>query len=154
MTTKSASLWRTAQWRHTAPTLALLVSVCLNIGLASYIAVQAVKRKSPEHSTPQATIAEFAARLPRRDADILWRVYRARESQIQDAEVAAQRARIPVLSTLARRDLDTDVLRATFKEALESRVRMQGLLADTVIEALEQISPEGRRKLTERNQLR
>jgi uncharacterized membrane protein len=154
MTTESASPWRTARWRLTAPTLALLVSVCLNIGFTSYIAVQAVRGRSPEHSTPQATIAEFAARLPRRDADILWRIYRAREPQIQDAEVAAQRARIPVLSTLARHDLDTDVLRATFREALESRVRMQGLLADTVIEALEQISPEGRRKLTEQNQLR
>jgi hypothetical protein len=40
------------------------------------------------------------------------------------------------------------------RKALESRVRMQGLLFDTVIEALEQMSPEGRREPTKHDQLR
>ena len=154
MTIESASPWRTARRHLSAPTTALLLSVCLNIGFASYIAVQALGGESHEHFRPEAAIAGFAAHLPSRDADILWRVYRVREPQIQAAEAAAQRAHIPVLSALAQRDLDTDVLRTTFKEALESGVRMHELLADTLIEAVAQMSPEGRQEITRHHQLR
>ena len=61
---------------------------------------------------------------------------------------------MPVLAALAQRDLDTDVLRATFKEALESHAQMHELLVDMVIAALEQISPEGRQELIKHHQLR
>ena len=44
--------------------------------------------------------------------------------------------------------------RAGFKEALEGHERVHALLVDTVVEALEQISPEGRRELTELHHLR
>jgi uncharacterized membrane protein len=147
MTIESASPWRTARRRLTAPTFALLLSVCLNIGLASYIAVQALRGESHEHFAPEAMIAQFAAHLPSRDADILWRVYRAHKPQIEAAAATAQRAHVPILSALSQDNVDTDGLRAGFREAQESHERVHGLLVDTVVEALEQISPEGRREL-------
>ncbi|HWF96510.1 MAG TPA: periplasmic heavy metal sensor [Xanthobacteraceae bacterium] len=155
MTTESASHRGIARRLPTASALALLGSLCLNIGLAGYIAVQAPTADSqePVHRAPDAVIATFAAHLPSQDADILWRIYRSRQAQIQAADVASQQARLRVVSVLAQRDLDTDLLRATFKEALESQARMQDLLFDAAIEALQQISPDGRLQLIKQSHL-
>jgi uncharacterized membrane protein len=151
MTIELASGRRLAGRFPTVLALTLLCSLCLNIGFASYIAVQAfmAEPQSTDHGNPEATIASFATHLPSRDADILWQVYRAKAPQIQAADAEAQRARGRVLSVLAARDLDADRLRATFKETMESRARTLGLLVEVAIEALEQISPDGRRQLIE-----
>jgi uncharacterized membrane protein len=150
-----------AQWiarrRFGASALVLLGSVSLNVALASYIAIQALSgsarpmvRTMPEEVTgaPDKQIAKFAARLPSRDADILWEIYRTKKPQILDADAAAESARRQVLSVLMQYDLDTNALRAAFKEAMDSRTRKARLLAETVIDALERISPDGRRQLT------
>jgi uncharacterized membrane protein len=146
-----------ARWRVSASTLALLGSVCLNVAFASYIAIQAVSgaarpmvRTMPDEgmSVPDNEIAKFAARLPRDDAEILWDVYRTRKPQILDADAGAERARLRALSVLAQPDLDTGTLRSAIKEAMDSRMRKAGLLAETVVDALERISPDGRRQLT------
>jgi uncharacterized membrane protein len=146
-----------ARWRSGASALALLGSVSLNVALASYIAIQALiastqplVRTMPEElaGAPDNQIVKFAARLPSRDADILWEVYRTKKPQILDADAAAESARLQVLSVLTQHDLDTGALRAAFKEAMDSRMRKAGLLAETVIDALERISPDGRRQLT------
>ncbi len=146
-----------ARWRSGASALVLLGSVSLNVALASYIAIQALSastrplvRIMPEEpaDAPDNQIAKFAARLPSRDADILWEVYRTKKPQILDAEAAAESARHRALSVLAQHEPDTSALRAAFKEAVDSRMHKAGLLAETVIDALERISPDGRRQLT------
>jgi hypothetical protein len=155
MTIESAPRWRVTHWRPTASALTLLGSLCLNIGLAGYIAVQGptAETQEPEHRTPDAVIAGFAAHMPSRDADILWRIYHAKEAPIQAADAAAQRARLQVVSVLSERDLDVDLLRAAFKDAMESRARMQDLLFEAAIEALQQISPDGRLQLIKQSHL-
>jgi signal transduction histidine kinase len=141
----------------------LLGSICLNIAFASYIAIQALTlawqpspRPTSEEpwSMPDKMIATFAARLPSRDADILWEMYQTKKPQILAAAAAAQSARVKLLSILPERDLDLTALRATFKDALESRARMSELLADTVAEALARISTDGRQQLTRQLQSR
>jgi hypothetical protein len=155
MTIESAPHWRIARWRPSAAALTLLGSLCLNIGLAGYIAVQAptAEPQAREHVPPDAIIASFAARLPTRDADILWRMYLAKKPQIEAAEADTQRARLQMVSVLSQRDLDTDLLRATFNDFIENRARMQNLLADAAIEAFKQISPEGRLQLVQQGDL-
>jgi uncharacterized membrane protein len=151
MTIDFASGRRTARRFPTALALTLLCSLCLNVGFASYIAVQAftAEPQSTERANPEATIASFATHLPSRDADILWQVYRAKAPQIQAADAEAQRARGRVLSILSEPDLDADRLRATFKETMEGRARTLGFLVEVAIEALQRISPDGRRQLIE-----
>src|SRR5260370_38722083 len=96
-----------ARWRSGASALVLLGSVSLNVALASYIAIQALSastrplvRIMPEEpaDAPDNQIAKFAARLPSRDADILWEVYRTKKPQILDAEAAPETARHRALS--------------------------------------------------------
>jgi uncharacterized membrane protein len=155
MTFESAPHWRIARWRPSASALTLLGSLCLNIGFAGYIAVQVptADPRAREHVAPDAIIASFAGRLPSRDGDILWRMYLAKKPEIEAADEAAQRARLQMVSMLAQHDLDTDLLRATFKEFIESRARMQNFLADAAIEAFKQISPEGRQQLVKQGDL-
>jgi uncharacterized membrane protein len=146
-----------ARWRSSASALALLSSICLNVAFASYIAIQALTgsarpmvRTMPGEGTgaPDIQIAKFAARLPSRDADILWESYRTKKPQILEADAAAESARVRALSVLTQHDLDVSALRASVKEAMDSRMRKAELLAETVVGALERISPDGRRQLT------
>jgi uncharacterized membrane protein len=152
-----------ARWRSSASVLALLGSICLNVAFASYITIQALTGSTrpmvrimpvEEIGAPDNVIAKFAARLPSRDADILWEVYRTKKPQILDADTAAESARLRALSVLAERDLDASALRSAFKEAMDGRTRKADLLAETVVDALERISPDGRRQLTSQIHLR
>jgi uncharacterized membrane protein len=156
MITESAHAQFVARWRSSASALAVLGSICLNVAFASYFAVQAVTGSArPMVRTmtdegmgaPDNEIAKFAARLPRSDADILWEVYRTRKLQILDADSEAERGRLRVLSVLTKDELDTSALRAAFKEAMDGRMRKTGLLVETIVDALERFSPDGRRQL-------
>lgn len=70
------------------------------------------------------------------------------------AMAAAEDARARAISILVRPDLDASALRAAFKEAMESRIGMSDILAETIVDALERISPEGRQQLTRQIQPR
>jgi uncharacterized membrane protein len=141
----------------------LLGSICLNVAFASYFVVQTLIA-SPQLTIPYAEnegaamldgrIGRFAARLPDKDAEILWEVYRARKPQMAVAMAAAEDARARAISILVRPDLDASALRAAFKEAMESRIGMSDILAETIVDALERISPEGRQQLTRQIQPR
>jgi len=162
MMAESALAHFVGRWRAIAA-LALLGSICLNVAFASYIAVQAVSRLArpmlrtmPDEGVgaPDNAIAKFAARLPRDDADILWEVYRTRKPQILDADAQAESARLRVLSVLTKGELDAGALRAAAKEAMDGRMRKASLLVETVVDALERFSPDGRRQLTSQIHLR
>jgi hypothetical protein len=143
-------------WQPRASALALLVSICLNVALASYIAIQALppswwpsahRPMDEVRRPPDRLVAMLASHLPSRDADILREVYQAKKPQLTVAEEAAQNARTRVSLILSQPDLDVSELRAAIKEAMDSRTRMGELLADTVVEALGRLSFEGRREL-------
>jgi hypothetical protein len=155
MTIESAPHWGIVRRRPTASGLTLLGSLCLNVGLAGYIAVQAptAEPQAREHAAPDAIISSFAARMPTRDADILWRMYLGKRPQIEAADAATQSARLQMVAVLSQRDLDIDLLRTTFNDFIENRARMQSLLADAAIEAFKQISPEGRQQLVKQGDL-
>jgi uncharacterized membrane protein len=86
--------------------------------------------------------------LPKQDADIVWRVYRAKEQEIRAASAARQHTLAGVLSALSQPTPDPTTLRAAFKEATDARGRREDLLVGMVIDALLQISPDGRRQLS------
>jgi hypothetical protein len=156
MTAEFESSRRMPRWRPDVSTLALLCSISLNIGFASYLAIQALPAlwqprtySSPDEATavPDKMIASLATRLPGRDADILWDVYRTKKPQIQAMEAVAQGVRVRLFSVLAERDLDTGALRAVIKDAMDSRLRMGELQVETLVDALGRISPDGRQQL-------
>jgi uncharacterized membrane protein len=144
------------RWHQRTSALALLASICLNVALASYIAIQALPlswrpsahRPADElREPPDKLIATLASRLPNRDSDIIQEAYRAKKPELMAAIEVARNARIRVSSILAQRDLDMNELRAAFKQAMDSRTRMGELLADTVVDTLGRLSLDARRQL-------
>jgi hypothetical protein len=64
----------------------ILGSLCLNVILGT------LKSAGPQTVPPLRLFACVAEKLPKEDADILWRVYRGRENEIADAQVDYDRA--------------------------------------------------------------
>jgi uncharacterized membrane protein len=142
-------LRRSRAWLPAAALVLLLCSLLLNVLFGSYIAVQALVAE-PQPVVPQAPrqmLALLAERLPPSDAEILWKAFRARESEIAAAVADAQRARVRAMSILGRPDLDKDAFRAAAEEMGERRMRVRKLVVDAIFEAMQHISPEARQNL-------
>ena len=147
---KSAWSWTRLRARASAPLL--LCSLLLNTVLGSYLAVQ-VLIADPQPlglRPPQQTLATFAEQLPGKDAEILREILRAKAPQFLATQAATQRVRARVVAVLARPELDMDMLRLAFKDLIEKRANMGGLVIETTIEAMGRISPESRQKLVDR----
>jgi uncharacterized membrane protein len=148
MTLETTSHPHALRWRPGAFVLALLVSLCVNIGFASYIAIQALGAEPQSaRRTPEEMISRVAARLPGQDGEALLQAYRAKASEILVATAGAQSARLRALALLAGQDLDRDALQAAFKDAIRARMVVSELLGNTLFDALGRISPEGRQQL-------
>ena len=127
----------------------LLASLCINVVLATYVSVQWFQPAwSPGGAgMPLRMMERVAARLPKDDADILWRVYHSKEPEILPLQMEYTRLLIKTMRLTAQPELDKDALRAAVIEAREKRVKIGDVVIDTFLAMLEQISPKGRRQL-------
>jgi uncharacterized membrane protein len=130
----------------------LLASLCVNVVLATYVAVQWFQPGwSPAGAAmPLRMIERVAARLPADDADILWRIYRGKEPEILPLQMEYTRALLKTMRLTGQAELDKDALRAAVKEARDKRIKIGDAVIETFVEMLEQISPKGRRQLVGR----
>jgi uncharacterized membrane protein len=130
----------------------LLVSLCLNVALATYVTVQWFQPGwSPAGAAmPQRMIERVAARLPKEDADILWRIYRSKEPEILPLQLEYTGALLKTMRLTGKAELDKDALRAAVKDARDKRIKIGGAVIETFVEMLEQISAKGRRQLVGR----
>lgn len=138
--------------------LGLIASICLNVALASYIAVNL---QAPEPATElpllrnaQQLIKTLEDRLPARDAEILHEVYRTRQPELLAARAAYQHARAHVIVVAAQPNLDREQFRAAISDVRDKRIRLGDLVTDIVQDTVERISPETRQKLVDRFRLR
>lgn len=127
----------------------LLASLCVNVALATYIGVQwsPLGRTLPGAAMPLRMVERVAARLPAEDADILWRIYRGKEPEIEPLQADYIRALLRTMRLAGQTELDKDALRAAIKESRDKRLKIGDAALDTFITMLEQISPKGRRQL-------
>jgi uncharacterized membrane protein len=127
----------------------LLASLCVNVALATYVSVQWFRPGWPPAlaAVPQRMMERVAARLPQEDADILWRIYRSKEPEIQPLQAEYTRALLKTIRITRQPELDKDGLRAAVKEARDKRMKIGDAVIDTFVEMLEQISAKGRRQL-------
>jgi uncharacterized membrane protein len=135
-------------WR----TLLILGSLCLNVILATYVGLQWVKagrHQNPVFGTPARFVATVAERLPKDDADILWRVYREKEKEIAGAQVDYEHALAYTLRVLAEPELDPSALRSAIADSRDKRFRIASLVSDAFLAAMLQVSPQGRHALAE-----
>src|SRR3954454_548935 len=130
----------------------LLASLCLNVALASYISVQWVRPGwSPVGGAiPLRMMERVAARLPKEDADILWRIYHDKEPEILALQSDYTRSLRTTLRVTGEAELDKEALRAAVKDSRDKRMKIGDAVIDTFLQMLEQISPKGRRQLVGR----
>ena len=130
----------------------LIGSVCLNLVLGGYIAVQllaAERRPMAAMLTPRL-LDRVASQLPPADADILRQVFRRKEAEIRAARTDLDKAIAEALAQLGQPELDVVKLRSAVETAREKRNSQGDILLEGFFEALERISPEGRKALVTR----
>src|SRR5688572_2865837 len=127
----------------------LLASLCVNVALATYVGVQWSQpgRMLAGAAMPLRMVERIAARLPAEDADILWRIYRDKEPEIQPLQADYLRALLRTMRLAGQTELDKDALRAAVMESRDKRLKIGDAALETFIATLEQISPKGRRQL-------
>ena len=127
----------------------LLASLCVNVALATYVSVQ---RFHPVWTPggagmPLRMIERVAARLPKDDADILWRIYRSKEPEILNLQADYTRALFKTMRLTAQPELDKAALRTAVQDSRDKRSKIGDAVIETFTDMLEQISPKGRRQL-------
>jgi uncharacterized membrane protein len=127
----------------------LLVSLCINVVLATYVSVQWFRPGwSPAGAgMPLRMVERVAARLPKDDAEILWRIYRSKEPEILPLQMEYTQSLLRTMRLTGQTELDKDALSAAVKESRDKRLKIGDAVIDTFLEMLEQISPKGRRQL-------
>jgi uncharacterized membrane protein len=105
-----------------------------------------------EEGNPENAIGRLAARLPKADGELLWQTYREKETPILGAIAAAKAARARAFSVIAQPKLDAAALQAALKEAMDDGARARQLMAETLLEALQRMSPEARLQITRQYQ--
>ncbi len=92
-------------------------------------------------------IERVAARLPKDDADILWRIYRSKEPEILNLQADYTRALFKTMRLTAQPELDKAALRTAVQDSRDRRSKIGDAVIETFTDMLEQISPKGRRQL-------
>jgi uncharacterized membrane protein len=131
--------------------LLLLGSICCNIALASYVAVQWLRTERPlvETVIPSGIVGRLAGRLPKSDAEILWSAYHSKEVELSAAQADYLHSLAKSSHLLTAKDFDESNFRRTVSESRDKRLKLADLVAETLVEAITQMSPEGRRKLVD-----
>jgi uncharacterized membrane protein len=128
----------------------LLGSLCLNVLLGAFIVTRWIEGMRLPYlmAGPPQLIERVARRLPAADADILRRIFQARERELGDSQAAYMRSLLAASRLLVQTPVDTAALRAAVSEARDKRIRIGDLAIDAFLEALPQMSPQGRQNLT------
>jgi uncharacterized membrane protein len=130
-------------------TVLLLMSLCLNVALGTYIGAQWLDRwQMPLVVAGPSRLTELIARrLPAADAEILWRVYRGKEAELKIAQSEYREALFAAGAVLAAPQLDVQATRAAVAKARAERIEVGDISIEVFLEALPQMSPEGRKQL-------
>jgi uncharacterized membrane protein len=127
----------------------LLASLCLNVLLVAYIGTRWVERwRAPAIAAGPARLMEkIAHRLPAADSDVLWRVYRSQQEELTTAQKEFRDALGAAAQLLSAPKLDMDAVRTAIGKARNERIEVGDLTIGVILEALPQMSAEGRQRL-------
>lgn len=127
----------------------LWASLCINALLAGYVITTQMERFRPPAivAGPQRLMEIVASRLPKEDADLLWRVFRTREADIRAAQGSYQTKLTGAASILEQHSPDLEALRRAILEARDMRVALGDKAIGVLLEALPQMSVAGRQRL-------
>ncbi len=130
----------------------LLASLCLNVLLGAFVATRWLEglRAPLVAASPPQLMELFARRLPAADAEILRHTFRQRQAEFAAGQADYQAALAATAQLVARPQLDAADLRKAVGEARDRRIKLGDLAIEVFLEALPQMSIEGRRGLLAR----
>lgn len=139
--------------RNKAASVLLALSLGLNLFLGGWLVTQGV---SPSHhdkfSVPPEQAAESIAKsLPAGDGEILRHVIAAHAPQLNAAHRDSQEAMRHLRETIVAEPLDPAALRDAFDMMRASRQSERGLFGDAIIQAIPQMTLEGRQAFIRNN---
>lgn len=134
----------------------LLASLCVNVLLVAFVGTQWYKRATSSMLGvgPSRSIEHLARRLPEADREVLRRVSRGKEAALTTAQDEYVRSLRSAVQRLSEPNLDRDAWRAAVMDAREKRMRVGDVFLDIFVEAIPDMSSEGRAKLGKRLRLR
>jgi uncharacterized membrane protein len=120
--------------------------------MGSYIAKQWFEVWSPPLAlaSPPRFVQFMANRLPADDAETFWRVYRTREPALRQSQADYEQALRGAARLLAQPELDGPGLRGAVMQAHDKRIKIGDIVIDIFLEAMPQLSLQGRRDLVGR----
>jgi uncharacterized membrane protein len=131
--------------------LATGLSVALNIFLAGFLLAQLWSghaQPEPEALAPREILRELTRQLPPADAEYLRRAFISRVPELVRLRREARTASEQVRADIGAVPLDTGKLRAAFEATRAAREKLRPLIEQALLEALPQMSDEGRRILS------
>jgi len=142
----------TIRWMSArAQSIALLVSLAVNLLLVSAIATYAVRgHHRPDRDRLAAGIERMAGRLPEADATRLRAAYQAHVGEFKAAREDIRRLREAVRTALHAQPFDPKALDRATENLASRRAAMDRAFMTLISGAVVQMSPEGRARLLPR----
>lgn len=134
------------RWRR----IALLASLGLNLFLLALIGGFVWHHRSVQGGTPlMRALARAEASLPKKDAAAFDAVIKRDAPRVEPAQHQLAQARQELQQLIAADDFDRTAVQRALTNWGSAWNRFFGEFSNTLVDALSQVSPEGRRKLIE-----
>lgn len=131
--------------------LAIGFSVALNIFFLGFLLVQlwsSHAQPAPEALAPREILRQLAEQLPASDARHLRRAFADRLPELVRVRREARAANEQVRADIGAVPFDSEKLRADFEATRTAREKLRPLIEQALLEALPQMSEEGRKILS------
>jgi uncharacterized membrane protein len=129
--------------------IVLFVSLALNLLLAGFVGgrlLAPLYHHPPEH-TPAALIERLVRALPERDGTVLRAAFKANAAKIATLAAELEQARLDVRLKLSAEPFDKAALEAAMNKARDKRMALYKAMQSVVLDAVGNLSPEGRSRL-------
>lgn len=129
----------------------LIGSLALNLFLIGVVGAYQLRRQgvAPHALRGPLRIEEIAETLPRADAALLEAVFRAHEAEVAEYNVAIRQAQNRERDGFRAQPFDRAVVAESMAAARFNHDAAKRVIHDVILEAAQQMSPQGRAKLAE-----
>jgi len=123
-------------------------SLAVNVLLLSFICARAMfPALQPFGSPPGRVIEAMSRKLPKADAAILQQIVRERQTNLRESQSAFEQEMERVMTLLETPQVDMPALREAVTAAHRRRMLTDDQMLDVLVDALGQMSLEGRQRL-------
>lgn len=139
-----------------AKSIALFVSIAVNVLLVSAVATQALSDSSftARDRSPQARVERLAKNLPEADAEKLRKAFAARTGELPAARAELAKARDALRQAFRAEPFDPAAVEKSLAALDASRAKVRQIMRAAVVAAAAEMSADGRARLADRGKRR